>query len=91
MKIVKAILPTTYLQGKLIGLTREAITKRLGFEPEGISGDEKSLCQYEFTADGKGCSIWDWHRGSESGEWSFYGPQEVLIQLFGVEHVTLAR
>lgn len=70
----------SYKQASLTGVTRDQITARLGFKPAGRSGDGKSECQWEFTLDGEPASIWDWHGGGRSGEWSVFNLR--VLELF---------
>ena len=71
---------SSHKQTSLTGVSRDQITAKLGFKPSGLSGDEKSECQWEFTLDGEPASIWDWHGGGRSGEWSVFNVR--VLELF---------
>lgn len=59
-------------------LTVEDIASKLpGIQDQGRSGDGKCTHTWEFFADGKECSIWDY----KGARWSAWGPREVFEEL----------
>lgn len=86
----------SYKQGSLVNVTVEQINKALGFifnmkdDPYKVKYSWGFKAQWAGPAANNGaeCAIWDWKGSGDMGSFSFYGPQEVLIQLFGAEHVT---
>jgi hypothetical protein len=59
-------------------LTKKEIVKILGFEPNIDDDDRKVKNSWGFTYKGRSFGIWDY----KGAEWSFYGPKELLAELF---------
>jgi hypothetical protein len=51
--------------------------------PANIQDDPITVTHsWGFEVDGVRCGIWDYNRSARYGQWSTYGPQEVLEKLF---------
>lgn len=69
--------------------TAKSIQKALGVQvlDRGPDDDKVTHC-WDFTADGVECSIWDFKGSAKFKHWSFYGPREVAVNLFGEANVS---
>jgi len=69
--------------GRLSHVSEGDISNRLGFEPARDSVAGKSDQEWQFTADGRPCAIWDAKGSGRHAVWSTFGPAEVFTSLFG--------
>jgi hypothetical protein len=49
---------------------------------------DKVDAEWNFIVDGIRCAIWDYKGSAELGFWSFFGPRQIFVHLFGAEHVS---
>ena len=72
---------SSYRMGRLNeNLTVDNINQTLKFASNSEeSSDGKVTHEWQFSADEHECAIWD-YKGTR---WSFYGPSEVFVKLFG--------
>lgn len=73
--------------GQLVNITPQAIADKLGFPPNVKDDPFKVKHSWGFTANGKVCGIWEYKDSHKYGNFSFCGPMETMIEIFGVEHV----
>ena len=83
MKIEKKEVQGTHRQGTLRGVTVEKIKEVLGFAANFADDKDKVENSWKFTVDGKECGIWDYKGSHRYGQFSYYGPAEVFVALFG--------
>lgn len=76
--------------GGITGLTVELITAVLGFPPNVQDDPEKVKYSWGFTADGVRCGIWNYKGSDQYGEWSTFGPKNILVKLFGGQYTAWA-
>ena len=67
--------------------TVEEINKVLGFKSNIKDDPYKVKYSWGFTANGVKCAIWDYKGSHEYNQFSFFGPQEIFIGLFGSTNV----
>ena len=91
MKIVPVCNTNARYTGDLQNLKKTEIDKILGFKPNGAFDDSKSRWCWDFKANGKECSIYDWKGSSRYGQWSFRGPADIFQQIFGTERVIVRQ
>ena len=60
-------------------LTKQQISKALGFKPNVKDDPSKVKASWGFTYDGERCGIWDYY----GSRWSTFGPAHVFVALFG--------
>lgn len=80
--------PSSGRQGYLRGLTPTKITKALGIKSVGKSGDGKSNNGWYFEVAGIRCGIWDYYGSDSDGIFSYSGTREMMVAIFGAEHVS---
>jgi hypothetical protein len=74
-----------------INTTYDKIVEVLGFKPNvtHIDDSDKVKASWGFTVDGIRCGIWCYkYPGNpvNCNHWSFFGPKEIAIELFGEEN-----
>lgn len=67
-----------YHQFDLTGYTKDEIEKILGFPPNINDDPFKVTSSWGFTLDGIPCGIWDY----KGFEWSAFGPEELIREIF---------
>ena len=72
--------------GSLRGITVAEIREVLGFAPNCDDDPSKVVNSWGFTVDGEHCGIWDYKGSHRIGEFSTFGPHEVLSKLFGARY-----
>jgi hypothetical protein len=77
----------TSRQGGLHHLRQLDIEAVLGFSPT-VEAYDKVEAEWNFIVDGIRCAIWDYKGSAELGFWSFFGPRQIFVHLFGAEHVS---
>lgn len=79
----------TSRSGGLKDLTRDDITKIVGFEPtfKGNLGDRKVTWEWTFTYYGETIVIWDYKGSSDLHYWSFCGDIDTVEEIFGESHI----
>lgn len=77
----------TCRQGTLRGQTPKKITETLGVRDVGCPTRSKTTNEWYFSVGGFHCGIWNYKGSDEIGEFSYFGPREVMIAIFGVESV----
>lgn len=73
--------------GTLRVVSKESITKALGFEPNVDDDPDKVTASWSFTVDGERCAVWDYKGSFEFGQASTYGPHDALRKVFGPHYV----
>lgn len=73
--------PGEYRQFDLTGYSKQEITDILGFPPNVRDDPNKVTSSWGFKLDGEPCGIWDYY----GSEWSVYGPEELIRELFPVK------
>lgn len=68
--------------GRLRNITARQIAAILGFEANGPDNDGKTKDQWDFTADGVPCGIWDYVGSWRDSVYSTFGPAAIFQQLF---------
>lgn len=78
--------PGPYRTGSLSGISTEGIEHALGF-PANVDDDPKKVSHsWGFTVNGHVCGVWS-YKGSElRGEFSTFGPADVMRALFGMHY-----
>ena len=75
----------SHLTGTIPDYPVDQMTKILGFEPQRGGADGKTKYTWDFTIDGKLCSIWDF----KGRRWSCWGDHDALASIFvGYDPVT---
>jgi hypothetical protein len=75
---------SSHRMGVILNTTVQGINQALGFENNnGVSGDGKVKHQWNFRVNGAECSIWDYKGSAAWGQFSFYGPRAVFVEIFG--------
>ena len=87
MNILPLSAVLSHKQGSLTRLSAPEISTALGFNPNIAEDEEQVHHSWGFSADGVECAIWDYNGSEGSGRFSFFGPREVFVQLFGAERV----
>jgi hypothetical protein len=90
------IQPTTefyssHLIANISGYNADDISAILGFVPNASADDDLDKVKYSwrFTLDGKPCAIWDYRGSSMWNVFSAWGDLNLLIDLFGRDHVDI--
>jgi len=87
MKITPINEPGSYKQGSLINLSVSEISVALGFNPNIDDDTDKVTASWGFLADITPCGIWDYYGSGAVGRFSYFGPREVFVSLFGESRV----
>lgn len=86
MTIEKRPIPEgTYRQGTLPpspSFTPEAQVRVVLGEPNAPADPPHVRAAWEFYADGKPCAVWLWRRPTGQEEVHYYGPHEVIAEIF---------
>lgn len=81
------IVPVSYMDshktGRIVGLTKAEIDRILGFKPNVDDDASKVKHSWGFSVDNNKCAVWDWKGSHKFKEWSAYGPDAVLREVFG--------
>ena len=83
LKIVPVADVSSWKTGSIFGLTKADIDRILGFKPNGLRDEYKSEYGWEFNINGSDCAIWDWKGSHKLSQWSAYGPDHLLREVFG--------
>lgn len=70
--------------GSLRRLDFADIERVLGFSANCLDDPDKVTHSWGFTVDGVHCGIWDY----KGYKFSYYGPKETMVNLFGEDHVS---
>lgn len=79
--------PGDYKQGSLVRISPSEISVALGFNPNVDDDADKVVNSWGFTANGEKCGIWDYYGSQAVGQFSYFGPREVFVALFGEARV----
>lgn len=77
--------------GTVQGMTKAKISKILGFKPNGSGDGYKVKTEWLFTYKGHELAIWDYKGSASFGQFSTYGPKDLLTELFGADYVDEGR
>lgn len=69
--------------GSLSGLNVNDLERLIGFKANVKDDPSKVKYSWGFKVNGKRCAVWDYYGGWKRGEWSTFGPADVLTKLFG--------
>jgi hypothetical protein len=72
--------------GELTNITVAQITSILGFGPNLPGGDGKVVNEWGFTCDGKEGAVWDWKGSERFNQFSTWGDDKMLANLFGSKY-----
>ena len=87
MNIKPVNVPGSHRQGTISGLSAAQIQKVLGF-PANVQDDpDKVRYSWGFTVDGVQCGIWDYKGSHNFNSFSFYGPKDIMVNLFGTDYI----
>jgi hypothetical protein len=68
--------------GTVRGLTKQDIDRILGFEPNVDDDEFKVKYSWGFTVNGVKCAVWDWKGSYTVNQFSAFGPDNVLREVF---------
>lgn len=88
LKIVPVDNVGSHKTGRIVGLTKAQIDKVLGFKPNVADDPYKVKYSWAFNVQGNDCAIWDWKGSYKLNEFSAYGPDTVLREVFGTNYVS---
>ena len=78
-----ATLKNSHRVGTLHPVTKQSITKLIGFPPNASDDGDKVTACWEFTVDGVECAVWDYRGSFGMSQASFFGPAAALRKVFG--------
>lgn len=79
--------PGSHRQGTICGLSAAQIQEVLGFSANVKDDPYKVRYSWGFTVDGVQCGIWDYKGSHYFNSFSFYGPKEIMVSLFGTDYI----
>ncbi len=88
LRIVPVTDVASHKTGRIVGLTKAQIDRILGFKPNIKDDPYKVKYSWGFNVQGNDCAIWDWKGSHRFNEFSAYGPDAVLRQVFGSNYVS---
>jgi len=88
LKIVPVSDVASHKTGRIVGLSKAEIDRILGFKPNVADDPGKVKHSWGFNVQGNDCAVWDWKGSHKLKEWSAYGPDSVLREVFGTSYVS---
>jgi hypothetical protein len=88
LKIVPASDVSSHKTGRIVGLSKTQIDAILGFRPNVDDDPHKVKYSWAFSVQGNDCAVWDYKGSHKLKEYSAYGPDSVLREVFGSNYLS---